>query len=66
MGLMDTLGICVFPSEDTDSTTQVEFTQGRANITLPFKIAPEDGQTVQLKQSGNLICLLNWPPRQVG
>lgn len=43
LGLMDKLGICVFASEDVDSTTQVEFTQGRANITLPFDIAPGNG-----------------------
>lgn len=41
--LTDKLGICAFRSEDLYSTTQVEFTQGRANITLPFDIAPEDG-----------------------
>lgn len=29
--------------EDQDATTQVEFTQGRAKITLPFDIAPRDG-----------------------
>lgn len=43
LGLTEKLGICVFTGEDTDSTTRVEFTQGRANITLPFDIAPEDG-----------------------
>jgi len=43
LGLTEKLGICVFTSEDLDSTTRVEFTQGRANITLPFDIAPEDG-----------------------
>lgn len=44
LGLTEKLGICAFRGEDLDSTTQVEFTQGRANITLPFDIAPEDGQ----------------------
>jgi hypothetical protein len=43
LGLTEKLGICVFTGEDLDSITQVEFTQGRANITLPFDIAPEDG-----------------------
>ncbi|KAI0003449.1 hypothetical protein F4779DRAFT_621876 [Xylariaceae sp. FL0662B] len=43
LGLMEKLGICVLTGKDLDSTTQVEFTQGRANITLPFDIAPEDG-----------------------
>lgn len=43
LGLMEKLGICAFTSEDIDPTTQVEFTQGRANITLPFDIAPGDG-----------------------
>jgi len=43
LGLTEKLGICVFTGEDLDSTTQVGFTQGRANITLPFDIVPEDG-----------------------
>jgi hypothetical protein len=43
LDLMGKLGVCVFASEDLDNTTQVEFTQGRANITLPFDIAPEEG-----------------------
>lgn len=43
LGLTEKLGICAFRGQDLDSTTQVEFTQGRANITLPFDIAPEDG-----------------------
>ncbi|PMD18682.1 hypothetical protein NA56DRAFT_661318 [Hyaloscypha hepaticicola] len=43
LSLPEKLGICVFTGEDLDSTTRVEFTQGRANITLPFDIAPEDG-----------------------
>lgn len=41
--LTEKLGICVFAGEDLESTTQVEFTQGRVNITLPFDIAPETG-----------------------
>ena len=44
LGLTEKLGICAFTREDQDSTTRVEFTQGRANITLPFDIAPEEGQ----------------------
>lgn len=43
LGLLEKLGICVLTGGHLDSTTQVEFTQGRANITLPFDIAPEDG-----------------------
>jgi hypothetical protein len=43
LGLIEKLGICVFTGEDLDSITQVEFTQGRPNITLLFDIAPEDG-----------------------
>lgn len=44
LGLTGKLGICAFrEGEDLDSTTQMEFTQGRANITLPFDIDPEDG-----------------------
>lgn len=40
---MEKLGICVFTGEDPDSTSQVEFTQGRANITLSLDIVPKDG-----------------------
>ena len=40
---MEKLGVCAFTREDQDATTQVEFTQGRANITLPFDIDPQDG-----------------------
>ncbi|KAI9748038.1 MAG: hypothetical protein M4579_007327 [Chaenotheca gracillima] len=43
LGLTEKLGICVFTGEDPSLTTQIEFTQGRANITLPFDIAPENG-----------------------
>ena len=43
LGLTGKLGICAVTREDEDATTQVEFTQGRANITLPFDIAPRDG-----------------------
>ena len=43
LGLMEKLGVCAFTREDQDATTQVEFTQGRANITLPFDIDPQDG-----------------------
>jgi hypothetical protein len=49
LGLTEKLGICVFTGKDLDSTTQVEFTQGRANITLPFDIAPEDGPNRSIK-----------------
>lgn len=43
LGMIEKLGICALDSEDVDSDTPVEFTQGRANITLPFDIAPKDG-----------------------
>jgi hypothetical protein len=49
LGLTEKLGICVFTGEDLDSATQVEFTQGRANITLPFDIAPEDGPSCSIE-----------------
>ncbi|KAK3945478.1 hypothetical protein QBC46DRAFT_433835 [Diplogelasinospora grovesii] len=44
LGLAEKLGVCAFSQGDLDVVTQVEFTQGRANITLPFDIAPEQGQ----------------------
>lgn len=44
LGLVEKLGVCAFSRGDLDVATQVEFTQGRANITLPFDIAPEQGQ----------------------
>ena len=43
LGLSDKLGVCAFTRDDLNATTQVEFTQGRANITLPFDVSPEDG-----------------------
>ena len=49
LGLTEKLSIYVFTSEDLDLTTQVEFTQGRANITLPFNIAPKDGPNRLIK-----------------
>ena len=41
--LVDVLGLCLVPENDTILT---EFTSGRANITLPFDIAPGDGSLV--------------------
>ena len=43
LGLTEKLGIYAFTRKDLDSTTQMEFTEGRANITLPFDISPEEG-----------------------
>ena len=41
--LTDVLGLCLVPGNDAVMT---EFTSGRANITLPFDIAPGDGWLV--------------------
>lgn len=58
LGLAEKLGICAFTREDQDTTTQVEFTQGRANITLPFDIAPQDGPD----QSIEAVWQFDLPP----
>ncbi|KUJ11613.1 uncharacterized protein LY89DRAFT_674189 [Mollisia scopiformis] len=42
LGLLEKLGICAFTSEDADSDAQMEFTLGRANITLLFDVDPGD------------------------
>lgn len=47
-GLSDNLGLCSLDSiVDTTKEPTMEFTSGRANITLPFDIDPEDGQSVE-------------------
>lgn len=47
-GLSDNLGLCSLDSiADTTKGPTMEFTSGRANITLPFDIDPENGQNVE-------------------
>ncbi|EHK23096.1 uncharacterized protein TRIVIDRAFT_60091 [Trichoderma virens Gv29-8] len=47
-GLSDHLGLCSLDSiADTTKGPTMEFTSGRANITLPFDIDPENGQSVE-------------------
>jgi hypothetical protein len=58
LGLTEKLGICVFTSEDLDSITQVEFTQGCVNITLSFDIAPKD----RLNRSIEAVWQFDLPP----
>ena len=41
--VMDILGIYFLRNSPIDSPRTMEFTSGRANITLPFDIAPDDG-----------------------
>lgn len=43
LGLTGKLGLCTLANNGQDSLTEVEFTQGRANITLPFDIEPGTG-----------------------
>ncbi|KAL9066408.1 MAG: hypothetical protein Q9157_007153 [Trypethelium eluteriae] len=42
-GLMDIFGICLLDGKKIDSSATIEFTSGRANITLPFDIGPYNG-----------------------
>lgn len=44
--LANILGICSLKQENIDGPVSVEFTSGRANITLPFDVAPDDGFVV--------------------
>jgi len=44
--LANILGICSLPEKSLDRPTTMEFTSGRANITLPFDIAPHDGNVI--------------------
>ncbi|KAI9747541.1 MAG: N-acetyl-glucosamine-6-phosphate deacetylase [Chaenotheca gracillima] len=44
--LANLFGICALGGRSIDGPTTMEFTSGRANITLPFDIAPDDGNTV--------------------
>lgn len=43
LGLKDKLGVCSLSNRDLNDGTQVEFTQGRANITLSFDMDPHAG-----------------------
>lgn len=44
--LANILGICSLGNKSIDKPTTMEFTEGRANITLPFDIAPHDGNII--------------------
>jgi hypothetical protein len=44
--LVDIFGICSLKKGSVDRPVTVEFTSGRANITLPFDAAPDDGNLV--------------------
>lgn len=44
--LVDVLGICSLGGKSIDRPATMEFTSGRANITLPFDIAPQDGSAI--------------------
>lgn len=47
-GLANNLGLCLLDSiSDTTKGPTMEFTSGRANITLPFDVDPDDGQSVE-------------------
>ncbi|KAL8724399.1 MAG: hypothetical protein Q9166_007970, partial [cf. Caloplaca sp. 2 TL-2023] len=44
--LTNILGICSLGETSVDGPATIEFTEGRANITLPFDIAPNDGGAI--------------------
>ena len=44
--LANIFGICALSEKNLDRPTTMEFTSGRANITLPFDIAPHDGNVI--------------------
>jgi hypothetical protein len=44
--LVDAFGICSLKEGSIDEPVAVEFTSGRANITLPFDAVPDDGNVV--------------------
>jgi hypothetical protein len=44
--LTNILGLCSLGAKSLDGPATMEFTSGRANITLPFDIAPNDGNTI--------------------
>ncbi|KYK59810.1 hypothetical protein DCS_00944 [Drechmeria coniospora] len=50
-GLVEKLGICALQDGVGDRAPQVEFTQGRANITLPFDIDPTEGPDNSIEAS---------------
>ena len=44
--LDDVLGVCSLDGQPRHAPATMEFTSGRANITLPFDITPKDGSTI--------------------
>lgn len=56
--LTNVFGVCSLKEQPIDSPTTMEFTSGRANITLPFDITPDDGNTTDAmwRFSSNPIC----------
>ena len=44
--LANTLGICSLGEKSIDRPATIEFTSGRANITLPFDIAPYNSNVI--------------------
>ncbi|PKK49171.1 hypothetical protein CI102_7237 [Trichoderma harzianum] len=54
-GLSDYLGVCSLDSiAGTTEGPTMEFTSGRANITLPFDIDPKEGQSVEVAWQDSL------------
>jgi hypothetical protein len=45
--LVNVLGICSLKEESINRPVATEFTSGRANITLPFDITPNDGNVIE-------------------
>ncbi|KAL9094259.1 MAG: hypothetical protein Q9165_003399 [Trypethelium subeluteriae] len=45
-GLVDVFGICLLDGSGVDVPATTEFTSGRANVTLSFDIAPNDGMSI--------------------
>ena len=46
--LANILGICFLGEKSIDRPTTIEFTSGRVNITLPFDIAPHNGNVINI------------------
>lgn len=44
--LSEILGICSLKENCTNRPATIDFTSGRANLTLPFDIVPHDGNTI--------------------
>ena len=64
LGLSGKLGVCAFTREDLNATTQVEFTQARANITLPFDISPGDGPDRSIEAVWQFDSTPGWGTRK--